>query len=248
MKRLLLNFGIFPLLFAGVAQAAEVKVAVATNFNATLRAVAERFEEITDHRVVISPGSTGKLYAQILNGAPFDVFLAADTDRPRLLAEQGLVVGKPFGYAIGKLVVWTALENIPDDPDEWLASADVTRIAIANPRHAPYGQAAVAYMRARDIEERTKAKLVIAENVGQAFQFAVSANATAGLVAESQALTWGGGSWTRVPTETYQPLLQEGVQLSSAKAAGEFVRFLLAEEGARIIENRGYDLPANEAL
>ncbi|MCB1887548.1 MAG: molybdate ABC transporter substrate-binding protein, partial [Rhodocyclaceae bacterium] len=195
------------------AGAGEVAVATASNFLQPLRQIAPAFEAASGHRVKISSGSTGKLYAQIKQGAPFDVFLAANTREPkRLEAEGEIVAGSRFTYALGTLVVWSATADI--DPHKALLAGDYRRIAVANPKLAPYGCAMVQVFDHLGIADQAAGRTVKAENVSQALQFAQSGNTTFAGVALSQVKALKGaetGSLWIVAPDLYDPIAQQAV-------------------------------------
>lgn len=223
------------------ARAGEVTVAVAANFASTLDEAARAFEDATGHTVVASPGATGALYTRIVQGAPYDVFLAADPERPARLAEAGLA-DAPFTYAVGRLVAWS-----PDDGvDVRAALRRPGRIAIANPATAPYGVAALEALRALGLADDLEGRLVRGQNVAQAFQFAATGNARLAFVGPAQLPADGSGSAWVVPERLYAPLRQDGVILRRAadpEAAAAFVAWLLDEDGRRLVLARGYALP-----
>jgi len=231
---------------AGHAQQ-EVRVAVASNFTPTLSELAQRFEEEHHIRVVIVSGSTGKLYAQIKNGAPFDVFLAADERRPLALEnEAGIVAGSRFTYAIGKLILWSPMEGYIQADGNPLLPKDCRHLAIANPKLAPYGRAAEEVLRARGMWESLSDRFVRGESIGQAFQFVDSQNAQAGFVAYSQVKRPGqkiAGSYWLVPQEFYTPIEQQAVILKDSAAAASFIEFLHSESAAEILTGYGYEAP-----
>lgn len=232
------------------ARAGEVRVAVASNFLSTAKELGARFTARSGHRVLISAGSTGKLYAQIRKGAPFDVFLAADAKRPRLLEEQGAAVrGSRFTYAVGRLALWgpgmKGLEN-----GEVLRRGEFKRLAIANPKLAPYGVAAEQTLRHLKRLDALRPKLVFGENIGQAFQFVASGNAELGLVALSQLIDSGASDYWRVPQTDYDPIEQQAVALSGArnpKTATAFLDFLRSADARALIERHGYGVPSQAA-
>lgn len=232
-----------------VAAAGEdyVTVAVASNFAAAARDIAAQFSDLSDHRVRITTASTGKLYAQIVNGAPFDALLAADAERPRRLETEGAgVPGSRFTYALGTLVLWS---RQVDDCRAALQDADGGRIAIANPETAPYGAAAKSFLQQSGQWERLRDRLVIGENIAQTLQFAASGNAQLGFIAASQlqapSLPDASCSWP-VPDSMHAPidqqaiLLQRGAESEGAKA---FLAFLRGDAGRAIIRRHGYSLP-----
>jgi molybdate transport system substrate-binding protein len=229
------------LVFTETVPAGEVRVAVAANFRTTLNLLADKFETTSDHTLIISSGSTGRLYAQIVNGAPFDVFLAADSKRPALLIETGLAPeANLFDYAIGQLVLWSPAEVPPAEIRGWLQNLD--RVAIANPRLAPYGLAARQTLEQLGANE---VRIITGENVNQAFQFTASGNVSAGFVALAQTRAAGidPANYWPVPENLHDPIRQQGVRLSESAAAAEFEDFLRTAEAHAIIEASGYKIP-----
>ena len=237
------------LLAVAPARAAELRIAVASNFAATLGELARTFEEQTGHRLRLSPGSTGKHYAQIRHGAPFDLFFAADARRPRLLEDSGVAVkGSRFTYAQGRLVLWSPRADAlkPDHaaiPDR-LASGDFRRLAIANPKLAPYGRAAREVLQAQGLWSRLRPRLVRGENVGQTIQFVSTGNAELGFVALSQVIPARGqparGAYWEVPRALYTPILQQAVLIRDSDAAREFLRFVRSAQARALIRAHGY--------
>lgn len=236
-------------LLPALAAAGEVRVAVAANFAATLRGIASEFTDTTGHRVVIASASTGKHYAQIRNGAAFDVFLAADVERPRRLEDEGLgVPGSRFDYAVGQLVLWAPGAGRLDDPRALLAAKDLPRLAIANPRLAPYGMAARQVLEAWGLWEPLQARLVRGENIAQAFQFVATGNAPAGLVALSQVLVFDDampGTYRIIPGRLHAPIRQQGLLLRRGPAAEAFVDFLRSAAAGSAIRTAGYAMPGD---
>ena len=165
----LITFGLCP----SSARGEEVRVAVAANFLTTFNAIARQFEDETGHKVLVSPGSSGKLYVQIQNDAPFDLFFSADARRPELLEEEGIAIrGSRFTYAVGRVTLWSPEPLfIKNDGKTVLSQGDFEYLAIANPKTAPYGQAAVQILKALHVWEQLRDRLVYGENIGQAFQF-----------------------------------------------------------------------------
>lgn len=230
------------------AHAGEAMVAVAANFLNPLKEIGERFEQDTGHRLVLVPGSSGKHYAQIKNGAPFDAFLSADTDRPRLLEEEGLAVkGTRFTYAIGRLVLWSKDPTMVTGAGaEVLRTNAFKHLAIANPKTAPYGQAAVQVLTRLGLWESLQPRVVQGENIGQAFQFVISGNAELGFVALSQVLdprnSRAGSRWD-VPSAFHDPLKQDAVLLTNGEghpAPRAFLEFLRSPRARAVIERYGY--------
>jgi len=230
-------------------QADEVTVAVAANFTAPMQKIALAFEQDSGHKIVAAYGSTGKFYAQIKNGAPFDVMLTADDETPiKLVAESAAVAGTQFTYAIGKLVLWSAKPALVDGAGEVLKKGAFDHIALANPQLAPYGAAAVQTMKALGVWETLQPKVVTAESIAQSYQFISSGNALLGFVALSQVLKDGkieGSVWL-VPTKLYRPIRQDAVILEKGKgkpAALALMKFLKGAKAQAIIKSFGYELP-----
>ena len=232
----------------GRADADEALIAVATNFADTASALEHRFEAASGQSLILVSGSTGKLYAQIVNGAPFDALLAADQRRPGLLEQQHLAVpGSRFTYAIGRLVLWSPdAARVGADGSATLERLDFRALAMANPRLAPYGAAAEEVMAALGLTDRLRSRLVIGENVGQAYSMVATGNAELGFVALSQVIGRAhgeAGSRWDVPVDLYTPIRQDAVLLARAAmnpAATGFLHFLRGEEARRIILSSGY--------
>ena len=226
-------------------QAGELHIAVATNFSKAAQQLATIFERQSGHLTVVSAGSTGKLYAQIMNGAPYDVFLAADNRRPALLEERGKAIkGSRFTYALGRLVVWSRESDyVPETgmPD----ARSFTRLAIANPQLAPYGAAARETLQNLGIWKQEQPKIVRGESIGQTFQFVASGNVRLGFVARSQ-LPHGQGSAWLVPKEMHTPIEQQAIILNDTSAARAFAGFLQQTEARQLIRQSGYDLTNSE--
>jgi len=232
------------------AFAAEVNAAVASNFSAPMKQIVTLYEQQSGDTVKLSFGSTGKFYAQIKGGAPFDVFFAADTATPQRLEAEGLTVGgSRFVYALGKLVLWSAQPNFVDDQGRVLRKGSYEKLAIADPKLAPYGMAAKQTLEKLAMWNSMRDKLVMGENITQTYQFAATGNAELGFVALSQVMRDGkvsaGSSWL-VPSDMYQPIRQSAVLLSGAKdkaAAQAFLDFLKTKKAAAVIRSYGYELP-----
>ena len=241
--------GMLSLGLSFAAQADEVQVAVAANFIAPMKVIAADFEKATGHKVVATFGATGKFYAQITNGAPFDVFLAADDETPAKLEKQnGSVAGSRFTYAIGKLVLWSAKPDMVDAKGEVLKKASFKHIAMANPKLAPYGAAAVETMTRLGLLEKLQPKFVQGDSIGQTFAFVSTGNAELGFVALSQVLEGGkiksGSAWI-VPANLYNPIRQDAVILTKGKdnkAASALLDYLKSEPAKAVIRSFGYDL------
>lgn len=236
-------------LSAAFAHAGEVKVAVAANFTAPMEKIAAEFEKDTGHKAVLSFGSSGKFFAQIQNGAPFEVFLSADDERPaKLEAEGNAVEGSRFTYAIGKLVLWSAKTDYVDDKGEVLKKGDFAHLSIANPKAAPYGAAAIETLEKLGLKDKLGDKIVQGDSISQAYQFVSSGNAELGFVALSQVYADGklkaGSGWI-VPADLYSPIRQDAVILSKGQdnpAAAELVKYLKGAKAAEVIKAYGYAL------
>lgn len=230
------------------SSAAEVKIAVAANFADASRKLIPLFDKTTGHTVIASYESTGKLFAQIKNGAPYGLFLAVDRKRPQRAEQEGLAVpGKRFVYARGKLVLWSAAKSLFANGESYLNKRNFQHLAIANPRTAPYGLAARQVLQHLGLWSRIQNRLVLGESVAQTFQFVVSENAQAGFVAYSQVKAWRGASGTvwNVPTAYYSPIEQSVVLLKKGAdnpAAQAFFSFLRSGPARSIIQNSGYDV------
>jgi len=230
-------------------QAAEVQVAVAANFAGPMKVLAADFEKATGHKAVLASGATGKFYAQIQSGAPFDIFLAADDETPARLDKDGATVpGSRFTYATGKLVLWSARPELVDAKGEVLKSGSFAHLALAAPRLAPYGAAAVEAMTRLGVLARLEPKFVQGESIGQTFGFVSSGNAELGFVALSQVWENGklksGSAWI-VPAELHSPIRQDAVLLARGKdnaAAVALMAFLKSDAAKAVIRSFGYDL------
>lgn len=241
--------GVIPalLLAAGSAFAGETTVAVAANAAEVVEALAVEFEQESGHRVTVTVGSTGKLYAQILHGAPFDIFLAADQERPRLLVEQGLAVeDSRRTYAVGRLVLWSPDPAVAVD-GEVLRGGSFRRLALANPDLAPYGAAARETLQELGLWENLRPKIVVGENVGQAFAMAASGNAELGFVSLASALSprhGREGSYWEIPEHLHTPIRQDSVLLDRARnnqAARDFHEFLNTPRARETMESFGLE-------
>lgn len=234
------------LLVANAAVADTVQVAVAANFAAPLKRLAGEFERRTGDRIEAISGSTGKLYAQIVAGAPFQVLLAADETTPRKLAAEGRAVAdSQFHYARGRLVLWTRRTGQAFEDGQILAGPGYAHLAIANPRLAPYGAAAEAFLRHDGLMAAVAKRLVYGENIGQTFEFVRAGAADFGLVALSQvkALQPMQGAWWPVPEDRYPAITQDAILLQDGAAARRFLSYLKTPEARRLIEDFGYAQP-----
>ena len=231
------------------ARADEVQVAVAANFAGPMQKIAAAFEQSTGHKVLQASGSTGKFYAQIKAGAPFDVLFAADDETPaRLEAEGAGVPGSRFTYAVGKLVLWSSKPDRVDSKGEVLRKGDFTHLAVANPRLAPYGQAAMETIKALGLTEALTPKFVVGENIAQTYQFVATGNAELGFVALSQVQEGGsfksGSGWI-VPASMHAPIRQDVILLNKGKgkpAAEALMKFMKSDTAKAVITAAGYSL------
>jgi len=234
-------------LAAGQVTANDIRVAAASNFADTIEIIANRFEKSTGLRVILIFGSTGKHYAQIRHGAPFDAFFAADTQRPERLENEGLAVpGSRFTYALGQLVLWSPKPGYVDPEGKVLRHGEFRHLALANPRLAPYGMAAREVLQARGLWNELDKRFVRGENIGQAFQFVKSGNAELGFIARSQVMRtdqMAEGSFWQVPQALYTPIEQQAVLLNDKAAARAFMSFVRDDGSIKIIRDHGYETP-----
>ena len=234
---------------SSLASADQVQVAVAANFTAPAKLIAESFEKDTGHKAMLAFGATGKFYAQIRNGAPFEVLLAADDETPAKLEKENIsVTGSRFTYATGRLVLWSAKPGYVDDKGEILKKGEFKHVSLANPRLAPYGAAAVEALTALKLLTAIEPKFVQAENIAQAHQFVATGNAELGFVALSQVMRDGklseGSAWI-VPSTLHQPIRQDAVLLDKGrgKAAAEaWLKFLRSDKAKAVIKSFGYEI------
>lgn len=247
-------FSLYFLTAHALVQAENVHIAVASNFTHTMKELITAFEQQSTHTVKASYGSSGKIYAQIKHGAPFDIFFSADESKPAILFDEGLTYNKPFTYAFGALALWS---NNPQfkgqDLKQKLQSGEFNKLAVANPKLAPYGIAAMDVLDNLNLREATKSKWVKGENIAQTYQFVATANADLGFIAlsqvisqqKSQANNAPAGYWL-VPSHLYTPIRQDAVLLKNAAllkdktAAAEFIQFLNLPSSQHIIQSYGY--------
>jgi molybdate transport system substrate-binding protein len=231
------------------ADAGGIRVAVAANFTAPVKLIVEQFQADTGHTVKLSFGSTGKFYSQIQSGAPFDVLLAADDTTPLKMAKEGLgIPGSQFTYAIGKLVLWSKSPGYVDAKGRVLQSK-FNKLAIANPKLAPYGVAAQETLQSLGLWDSVQSRIVMGESITQTMQFADTGNAAMAFIAQSQASKDGkpfeGSSWV-VPQHMYTPIRQDGIVLAAAQdkvAAEAFMKYLKGAKAIAVIKSFGYALP-----
>lgn len=225
------------------AQAADTNVAVAANFTEPAKEIARIFQSKTGHKAILSFGATGQFYAQIVQGAPFQVFLSADDTTPKKLAGDGLAVAENlFTYAIGRLVLFSKDADLVKG-EQTLKEAKFNKLAIANPATAPYGAAAVEAMKKLGVYDTLARRFVRGSNISQTFQFVDTGNAELGFVALSQVVERPGGSRWIVPADLHAPIRQDAVLLKTGadnEAAKAFVAFLKGPEATAIVEKFGY--------
>jgi molybdate transport system substrate-binding protein len=235
---------------SSASYAAEVLVAVAANFAAPMQKIAPLFEKDTGHKAILSLGSTGSFYAQIKNGGPFHILLSADDETPLKLEKEGLgIAGSRFTYATGKLVLWSKQAGLVDDAGQVLKTGNFQRIALANPKLAPYGLAAVETLTQLGILQTLQAKIVQGDNIAQTYQFVFTENAQLGFVALSQVYADGkisqGSAWI-VPSQLHSPLQQDALLLNPGKnnsAAAALMNYLKTDKAKQIIRAFGYVAP-----
>lgn len=236
---------------ADLAVADRIQIAVSSNFARTLAAIADRYERRSGHEVVLVAGSTGKHYAQIMNGAPFAAFFAADVRRPELLEKEGAAVpGSRFTYALGKLVLWSPIPGLVDPAGEVLGNGAFRHLAVANPRLAPYGNAARQALRSLGLWDALEDKLVFGENIGQTFHFVNSGNAEIGLVAYSQVMrpaaageSFVKGTFWKLPESLYSPIEQQAVSLMDTEPTRGFLDYVRSDDALGVIRRFGYGTP-----
>ncbi len=250
MKKLLSGAILFGCVYCSMLSADEVQVAVASNFSKPLETLATAFKAKSGHDLKVSAGATGKLYAQIENGAPFEVFLSADNKTPKKLVDAQLAVAdSQFTYALGKLVLWSSSKDTIDAQGAVLQKNEFKHLAIANPKTAPYGAAALEVLEHLGLMQTLEAKLVQGENISQAYDFVSTGNAELGFVAWSQVAQDGvlkEGSVWQVPENLYQPIQQDAVLLTKGKnstAAQALLDFLKTPAAQKLITDAGYSLP-----
>ena len=238
--------------FLNEAIADEIKIAVASNFYPTMKELVTHFESITPNsdttnNIVLISGSSGKHYAQILNGAPFDLFFSADKLRPNMLEKEEVFNNQSrFTYALGKLALWSPFNEYVDSDGQVLYTDDFRFLAIANPKIAPYGVASKETLTSMNLWQDMEEKLVRGENIAQTFQFAKSGNAKLGFVSYSQILSLNSsseGSYWLVPQSMYQPIEQQAILLKDSSLGKDFLSFIKSDEALDIIKRNGYDLP-----
>jgi molybdate transport system substrate-binding protein len=252
MKNYLLKILVLVVSIMSSAYADELQIAVAANFLGTLKKLAPLFESVSGHHVLISGGASGQIYTQIVQGAPYDIFLSADTERPQRLQVEGLAVaGSGFTYATGKLILWSPQPGVITDSIDILKKGNFKHIALANPKTAPYGAAAQQVLSELKLWQRLneEKKIVLGESVAQAQQYVLSGNAELGFLALAQVLgtdSKPNGSWWLVPQALYGAIDQQAVILKRTEhlaAATQFMQWLRSDPAALdIIKAAGYSV------
>jgi molybdate transport system substrate-binding protein len=243
---------LFVVTSVNLAVAEEITIAAASNLNFAFREITTEYEKASGDQVRLTFGSSGNFYAQIQNGAPFDLFFSADIEYPKKLEDAGLTVpGSLYQYAIGRIVLWTGHESRIDVTKgiEALRGPTIKKVAIANPKHAPYGRAAVAAMEYFKVYDQVKDKLVLGENISQAAQFIESGACDIGIIALSLAVTpamKSKGMYWEIPVEAHEPLEQAVVILKSSRqqeSAKQFIAFIKGVQGQEIMKRNGFTQP-----
>src|SRR5215472_3095809 len=241
------------LVFSRLSFGQEITVAAAADLQFAMQDIADQFQKETGKKVKLIFGSSGNFFQQIQNGAPFDMFFSADLSYPKKLEAAGLTVpGSYYQYAKGRIVIWVPKDSALDVSAglKSLLNPNIQKIAVANPQHAPYGQAAVAAMQKEGIYDKVKDKFVLGENISQTASFVVSGSAEVGIVALSLALSPSmkdKGRYVEIPTDEYPPIQQAGVILSSSKnkeAAEKFLSFVKTASAADTLKKYGFDVPS----
>ena len=230
----------------GPASAADTQVAVAANFTAPAKDIAAAFTAKTGHHAILSFGSSGQFYTQITHGAPYEVFLSADPDRPKRAEQDGVgVPGTRFTYAIGRLVLWSATPGLVDDKGAVLASGKFNKLSIADPTAAPYGVAAIQTLNKLGVYRQVAPKIVKGTSITQAYDFVHTGAADLGFVALSQVINDPNGSRWLVPATYHAPIDQQAILLwtgDKSVAARAFMQFLKGPEAREIIKRYGYEI------
>ena len=252
MIRVIIALFVFVMSGVNLAVAEEITIAAASDLNFAFKELVTEYEKTSDNHVKLSLGSSGNFFSQIQNGAPFDLYFSADIGYPKKLEEAGLVVpGSLYPYAVGRIVLWAGKGSHLDLSKglEILREPTIKKIAIANPKHAPYGRAAVAAMEHFKVYDQVKDKLILGENISQAAQFIESGACDAGIVALSLALAppmKAAGQYWEIPATAHSPLEQGAVILKQSKhpeAARQFLEFMKGPQGQEIMRRYGFTLP-----
>ena len=253
MIRVILALCLFIITGVNHAFAEEITIAAASDLNFAFKEIVAEFEKTTGNHVKLTLGSSGNFYAQLQNGAPFDLYFSADIAYPRKLEEAGLTVpGSLYQYAVGRIVMWTGNGAHLDLSKglEILREPTIRKIAIANPKHAPYGRAAVAAMEYAQVYDRVKDKLVLGENISQAAQFVESGSADVGIIALSLALAppmQAAGHYWDILADAYPPIEQGAVILMGGKnqeSAKAFLSFIQGADGQTMMKRYGFVVPS----
>ena len=254
MIRVILALCMFVITGVNLAVAEEITIAAASDLNFAFREIVTEYEKASGNHVRLTLGSSGNFYAQIQNGAPFDLYFSADIAYPRKLEEAGLTVpGSLYQYAVGRIVLWTGKGAHLDLSKglEILGEPRIKKVAIANPKHAPYGRAAVAAMEHAQVYDRVKDKLVLGENISQAAQFVESGAADVGIIALSLALAppmQAAGHYWEIPADAHPPIEQGAVMLMGGKnqeSAKAFLSFIQGAEGQTMMKRYGFVVPSS---
>jgi molybdate transport system substrate-binding protein len=242
----LIGLALAAVLAAGPALAAETQVAVAANFTEPAKEIATAFKAATGHTAILSFGPSGQFYAQMARGAPYEVFLSADADRPKRAEQDGLgVTGTRFTYAVGRLALYSKTPGLVDGAGAVLSSGRFNKLSIADPAAAPYGAAAVQTMQKLGVYNAIKPKIVTGSSITQAYQFVETGAAELGFVAYSQVINVAGGSRWLVPTTDHAPIDQQAILLYTGQnnvAAKAFLSFLKSPASVAIIKKYGYEV------
>jgi len=254
MSRVIIALCMFVITGVNLAVAEEITIAAASDLNFAFREIVTEYEKASGNHVRLTLGSSGNFYAQIQNGAPFDLYFSADIAYPRKLEEAGLTVpGSLYQYAVGRIVLWTGKGAHLDLSKglEILGEPRIKKVAIANPKHAPYGRAAVAAMEHAQVYDRVKDKLVLGENISQAAQFVESGAADVGIIALSLALAppmQAAGHYWEIPADAHPPIEQGAVMLMGGKnqeSAKAFLSFIQGAEGQTMMKRYGFVVPSS---
>lgn len=238
-------------MFTTAANAEQTNIAVASNFINTMKILIREFEKTSDHQIKASYGSSGKIYAQIKHGAPFQVFFSADQLKPLALYNEGLTVDIPFTYALGALALWSSKMDFKNKELKKLQSGEFNKLSLANPKLAPYGIAAMEVLEKLKLAEPTRKKWIQGENIAQTYQFVGTGNADLGFVALSQVIqkkSINTPDYWPVPANLYQSIRQDAVVLKSGKnnaAVWDFLHFIDSHQGQAIIKSYGYETQEN---
>ncbi|WP_412973174.1 molybdate ABC transporter substrate-binding protein [Glaciecola sp. MF2-115] len=225
-------------------KAGQARIAVASNFIKPMQQLSLAFEKQSGHSLIVSYSASGKLYAQIVNGAPYDVFLSADQTKPEeLIKRQKAKASHRFTYAIGKLILWSSDASLIDGSDDILVTGKFRKVALANPKFAPYGLAALSVLENLNLKAQTKVKWVLGESISQTYQFVATGNADIGFISYSQ-LPESGSFW-EIPNNLYAPIKQDVILLNKGEnnpAAIAFFAFLKSNEAKNIIQSHHYNV------